>query len=336
MRDLLRDKKSFSFILTMCLVLILGLNGCGSNIFETLETTEEFSYDTPQEAVESLTQRIDVAETPEEFEEIQVQVQEVIEDPETSSADLLEAQVILGQSVLAKNDLSLLSLAEGVFEVDDSDGPYSGNVIGFLPDVSTQLHTTTDDDDDDDNLIEILGDILEDATTADLYLAADALNEAQNIASLNVGLLLEESEQLTRAVSNAFVISKELTIYFDISTTGVTFNTGWDESNVVTIIDNLFNLNLEGDSRTIVEFGYEMHDAFIKADLPDDIDNELIRIKNLMDDFQLIRNAMLFTNGVYTLNSTQYNVGSGFLPSSDRNQALINAISDSVEARFGE
>ena len=309
-------------------VFLISVTGCGTNILLDKKGAG-YSNDTVEGIVESSWKKMEIAKDVDDFEEIQEDVQSVIDEEAVATETLKEAYVIKGQALLGAHQLSLLSLASSVFELEE-DETEGGSVLTFS---DSSLKALNGADGKFSNILEILGKLVEGAPADDLGLAADALNYAHELAEAYEFIKLPQNIQMIRGIANALFLVKYLTIYFVFDEhSGASYRSGYGDNDVVDIMDDLFDLNGDGDATDtdrLTAYGEQMYEAFQLANLPQLIEDELDRVYFLVDDFDGLYSKMQESDGVFEGRVVGTDAGSS---------RFINirlGVSDRVKRRLG-
>ena len=257
----IRGKKMKKNILLFCLCLLLF--GCGSNLLE--QEDELVTADT--------------ADTPAEWAAIAEDLEATINSSDSTAEEVEQARVDRATALLAKNDLSLLELAEN------------------LSDTSSESENT-------DNLISLLN---TDANITDVDTAAQDLNSVNNSGSLT------ESEQITRGMANTFAVSERVSSVFDVANDGQVTAKSGDNFND---LNSLLQPNDTGN--TIVDFASNAENAFDQTDsLSNEQDSEISDFVSATSELQTLNNVAQ-NGGTFSKNGQDFTFVSGSRTAADQ------------------
>lgn len=256
-----RGLKMKKNILLLCLCLLLF--GCGSNLLE--QEDELVTADT--------------ADTPAEWAAIAEGLESTINSSDSTTEEIEQARVDRAAALLAKNDLSLLQLAENLAE-------------------------TSSDEENTDNLISLLN---ADANLSDVDTAAQDLN------SVNTSGSLTESEQITRGMANTFAVSERVSSVFDVANDGQVSSKSGDNFND---LNSLLQPNDRGNS--IIDFASNAQNAFNQTDsLSDEQDTEISDFVSATTELQTLNNVAQ-NGGTFSKNGQDFTFQAGSRAAADQ------------------
>ena len=243
--------------------LCLLVFGCGSNLLE--QEDELVTADT--------------ADTPAEWAAIAEDLEGIINNSDSSAEEIEQARVDRAAALLAKNDLSLLELAENLTE-------------------------TSTDSSNTDNLISLLN---TNANLNDVDTAAQDLNNVNNSGSLT------ESEQITRGMANTFAVSERVSSVFDVANDGeVTSKSGDNFDDLNTLLEP------NDTGNTIIDFANNAQNAFNQTDsLDDDQNTQINDFVTATTELQTLNNVAQ-NGGTFSKNGQDFTFVSGSRTAADQ------------------
>lgn len=205
----MRNVAVYRFVVFASVVLMLS--GCGTNIFKGLDST---SHGTAAEQARDAADKGD-------YTLALAQANKVLENGNSTVEEKIDANNIIGGSILAKNGITVLDVGVRILEFK------KGTI------------SSENGENANDNIVAALKSLVATISTADMEAAAEAFNNAADLQSTlgsesvgpriivpqtidNVVLspTLNKSVQFRRGVANATVVVKMATLYLDISVEG--------------------------------------------------------------------------------------------------------------------
>jgi hypothetical protein len=218
-------------------VLSFLLIGCGSNLFKSLNLVQ-----TPEQ---SLQDKLDNAKTGDTstYTSVKAEAQKVIDDPNASTTNKTEAYFLKGSAILGENNSTIIDIASSFTNTQDT-----ANIMSKL--VAN--------------------------ATGNVTAAADSLNQAANIGTLN------NDQEITRGLANTVAAIDVISNFYEIKEDG---SLGDPTSANRTVTENIAGLVSGG----VLTYATQASDAFTNANAlttdqkkdTDEVDQKAEKISSL-------------------------------------------------------